>query len=37
MIVKVALDAALKKIEKNFGKGSIMKLGEKLIKNFNYP
>ena len=26
---KVALDAALKKIEKNFGKGSIMKLGEK--------
>lgn len=27
---KVALDAALKKIEKNFGKGSIMKLGEKL-------
>ncbi|GEQ61745.1 recombinase RecA [Vagococcus lutrae] len=27
---KVALDAALKKIEKNFGKGSIMKLGEKV-------
>lgn len=27
---KVALDAALKKIEKNFGKGSIMKLGEKI-------
>ena len=26
---KTALDAALKKIEKNFGKGSIMKLGEK--------
>jgi recombination protein RecA len=26
---KAALDAALKKIEKNFGKGSIMKLGEK--------
>lgn len=25
---KVALDAALKKIEKNFGKGSIMRLGE---------
>lgn len=27
---KVALDAALKKIEKNFGKGSVMKLGEKI-------
>jgi recombination protein RecA len=27
---KVALDAALKKIEKNFGKGSVMKLGEKV-------
>lgn len=27
---KVALDAALKKIEKNYGKGSIMKLGEKV-------
>lgn len=27
---KVALDAALKKIEKSFGKGSIMKLGEKI-------
>ncbi|MBV7391419.1 MULTISPECIES: recombinase RecA [Enterococcus] len=27
---KVALDNALKKIEKNFGKGSIMKLGEKV-------
>ncbi|MGX7013441.1 recombinase RecA [Vagococcus silagei] len=27
---KVALDAALKKIEKDFGKGSIMKLGEKV-------
>lgn len=27
---KVALDAALKKIEKNFGKGSIMILGEKI-------
>ena len=26
---KAALDAALKKIEKNFGKGSVMKLGEK--------
>ncbi len=26
---KAALDAALKKIEKNYGKGSIMKLGEK--------
>ncbi|MGX7059682.1 recombinase RecA [Vagococcus humatus] len=26
---KVALDAALKKIEKSYGKGSIMKLGEK--------
>ena len=26
---ETALDAALKKIEKNFGKGSIMKLGEK--------
>lgn len=26
---KAALEAALKKIEKNFGKGSIMKLGEK--------
>ena len=26
---KTTLDAALKKIEKNFGKGSIMKLGEK--------
>lgn len=26
---KAALDAALKKIEKNFGKGAIMKLGEK--------
>ncbi|PIO83910.1 recombinase RecA [Loigolactobacillus backii] len=26
---KAALDAALKKIEKNFGKGSIMRLGEK--------
>ncbi|CAI3256681.1 recombinase RecA [Enterococcus cecorum] len=26
---KTALDAALKKIEKNFGRGSIMKLGEK--------
>lgn len=26
---KAALDTALKKIEKNFGKGSIMKLGEK--------
>ena len=27
---KAALDAALKKIEKNYGKGSIMKLGEKI-------
>ena len=27
---KQALDAALKKIEKNFGKGSVMKLGEKI-------
>lgn len=27
---KAALDAALKKIEKNYGKGSIMKLGEKV-------
>ncbi|MGY3765669.1 recombinase RecA [Vagococcus vulneris] len=27
---KLALDAALKKIEKDFGKGSIMKLGEKV-------
>lgn len=27
---KQALDAALKKIEKNFGKGSVMKLGEKV-------
>ena len=27
---KVALDAALKKIEKSYGKGSIMKLGEKV-------
>lgn len=27
---KVALDAALKKIEKDFGKGSVMKLGEKV-------
>lgn len=27
---RTALDAALKKIEKNFGKGSIMKLGEKV-------
>ncbi|MGY3779073.1 recombinase RecA [Isobaculum melis] len=27
---KAALDAALKKIEKNFGKGSVMKLGEKI-------
>ena len=26
---KAALDAALKKIEKNFGKGAVMKLGEK--------
>ena len=26
---KAALDAALKKIEKNFGKGSVLKLGEK--------
>ena len=26
---QAALDAALKKIEKNFGKGSIMKMGEK--------
>ena len=27
---KAALDAAMKKIEKNYGKGSIMKLGEKV-------
>ncbi|MBM7711961.1 recombinase RecA [Enterococcus xiangfangensis] len=27
---KAALDAAMKKIEKNYGKGSIMKLGEKI-------
>ena len=27
---KAALDAALKKIEKDFGKGSVMKLGEKV-------
>lgn len=27
---KAALDAALKRIEKNYGKGSIMKLGEKI-------
>lgn len=27
---KQALDARLKKIEKNFGKGSVMKLGEKI-------
>ena len=27
---KAALDAALKKIEKNYGKGAIMKLGEKV-------
>lgn len=27
---KAALDAALKKIEKNYGKGAIMKLGEKI-------
>lgn len=27
---KAALDAALKKIEKNFGKGAVMKLGEKV-------
>ena len=27
---KQALDAALKKIEKNFGKGSVMRLGEKI-------
>lgn len=27
---KAALDAALKKIEKDFGKGSVMKLGEKI-------
>ncbi|MGO3731740.1 MAG: recombinase RecA [Vagococcus sp.] len=27
---KMALDAALKKIEKDFGKGSVMKLGEKV-------
>ena len=27
---KAALDAALKKIEKSYGKGSIMKLGEKI-------
>lgn len=26
---KAALEQALKQIEKNFGKGSIMKLGEK--------
>ena len=26
---KAALDVALKKIEKNFGKGSIMRMGEK--------
>ena len=28
---KAALEQALKQIEKNFGKGSIMKLGEKPI------
>ncbi|MDT3393323.1 MAG: DNA recombination/repair protein RecA, partial [Bacillota bacterium] len=27
---QAALDAALKKIEKNFGKGSIMRMGEKV-------
>ena len=27
---KAALEAAMKKIEKNYGKGSIMKLGEKI-------
>ena len=27
---KAALDAALKKIDKNYGKGAIMKLGEKV-------
>ena len=26
---KAALDAALKKIEKNFGKGAVMRMGEK--------
>ena len=33
---QAALDMALKQIEKQFGKGSIMKLGEKTDrKNFN--
>lgn len=31
---KAALDAALKKIEKNYGKGAIMKLGEKVDHKF---
>ena len=26
---QAALDAALKKIEKNFGKGAVMRMGEK--------
>ena len=32
---KAALDAAMKKIEKNYGKGSIMKLGEKVDKQIS--
>jgi len=31
---KQALEAALKKIEKDFGKGSVMKLGEKVTHRF---
>lgn len=31
---QAALDAALKKIEKNFGKGAVMRMGEKQIRKF---
>ena len=35
---QAALDMALKQIEKQFGKGSVMKLGEKTdLEDFNSP